>query len=154
MANKITWADKVALQERPDVADKNKITAADMNQIKTVVNETIDYVNAFETKSCVLASGVTGEVIAYRFCGNLVYIVGQVVLSSVGTGVWNPICTIPFPPKYTNRSTDFSIENNGNDVATHARILNDGTLSVYPTTVTLSGTESTDVPFFISHIYY
>lgn len=42
MANKITWADKVALQERPDVAAENKVTAADMNQIKTAVNETID----------------------------------------------------------------------------------------------------------------
>lgn len=42
MANKITWADKVALQEKPDIAAVNKVTAADMNQIKTAVNETID----------------------------------------------------------------------------------------------------------------
>ena len=42
MANKITWANKVALQEKPDVAAENKVTAADMNQIKTAVNETID----------------------------------------------------------------------------------------------------------------
>lgn len=42
MANKITWADKVALQEKPDVVAENKVTAADMNQIKTAINETID----------------------------------------------------------------------------------------------------------------
>lgn len=42
MANKITWADKVALQEKPDIVAENKVTAADMNQIKTAVNETID----------------------------------------------------------------------------------------------------------------
>lgn len=42
MANKITWADKVALQEKPDVIAENKVTAADMNQIKTAVNEAID----------------------------------------------------------------------------------------------------------------
>lgn len=42
MANKITWADKVALQEKSDVVAENKVTAADMNQIKTAVNETID----------------------------------------------------------------------------------------------------------------
>lgn len=42
MANKITWADKVALQEKPDVAAENKVTAADMNQIKMSVNETIE----------------------------------------------------------------------------------------------------------------
>lgn len=53
-----------------------------------------------------------------------------------------------------NRSTDFSIENNQNDIATHARIFVDGSLSVYPTATTLSGSGSTEVPFFISHIYY
>ena len=42
MANKITWADKVALQEKPDVVAENKVTAADMNQIKISVNETIE----------------------------------------------------------------------------------------------------------------
>ena len=42
MANKITWADKVALQEKPDIVAENKVTAADMNQIKTAVNEAID----------------------------------------------------------------------------------------------------------------
>lgn len=42
MANKITWADKVALQTKPNIAAENKVTAADMNQIKTAVNETID----------------------------------------------------------------------------------------------------------------
>ena len=42
MANKITWADKVALQEKPDVVAENKVTAADMNQIKMSVNETIE----------------------------------------------------------------------------------------------------------------
>ena len=42
MANKITWADKVALQEKPDVVAENKVTAADMNQIKIAVNETIE----------------------------------------------------------------------------------------------------------------
>lgn len=42
MANKITWADKVALQEKPNVVAENKVTAADMNQIKTAVNGTID----------------------------------------------------------------------------------------------------------------
>ena len=42
MANKITWADKVALQEKTDVVAENKVTAADMNQIKTAVNEAID----------------------------------------------------------------------------------------------------------------
>lgn len=119
-----------------------------------VLNNKLSALQNIEVKDCTLADGVTGEVTAYRFGGNIVYIAGLVILSSVGTGRWNSICTIPFPPKYTNRTTDFSIENNGNDVAAHARILNNGMLSVYPTTTTLSGSGSTDVPFFISHFYY
>lgn len=119
-----------------------------------VLNSKLNILQNIEVKSCTLADGVTGEVAAYRFGGNIVYVVGFVILSSISTGRWNPICTIPFPPQYTNRTTDFSIENNGNDVAAHARILNDGSLSVYPTTTTLSGSGFTDVPFFISHFYY
>lgn len=119
-----------------------------------VLNGKLNTLQNIEVRNCTLADGVTGGITAYRFGGNIVYIVGLVILSSVNTGAWNPICTIPFPSKYTDRTTDFSIENNANDIATHARILGDGTLHVYPTTVTLSGAGSTDVPFFISHFYY
>lgn len=128
--------------------------ASDLQSQITVLNEKLNILQNIEVKTCALADGVTGEVTAYRFGGNIIYIAGLVILSSVGTGVWNSICTIPFPPKHTNQSTDFSIENNENDIATHARILNNGMLSVYPTATTLSGSGSTDVPFFISHFYY
>ena len=127
---------------------------SDLQSQITVLNEKLNILQNIEIKTCTLADGVTGEVTAYRFGGNIIYIVGLVILSSAGTGMWNTICTIPFPPKHTSQSTDFSIENNKNDIATHARILSDGTLSVYPTTTTLSGSGSTDVPFFVSHFYY
>lgn len=127
---------------------------SDLQSQITVLNEKLNILQNIEIKTCTLADGVTGGVTAYRFGGNIIYIVGLVILSSAGTGIWNTICTIPFPPKHTNQSTDFSIENNKNDIATHARILSDGTLSVYPTTTTLSGSGSTDVPFFVSHFYY
>ena len=128
--------------------------ASDLQSQITVLNEKLNILQNIEVKTCTLADGVTGEVTAYRFGGNIIYIVGLVTLSNAGTGMWNTICTIPFPPKHTNQSTDFSIENNKNDIATHARILSDGTLSVYPTTTTLSGSGTTDVPFFVSHFYY
>lgn len=127
---------------------------SDLQSQITVLNEKLNILQNIEIKTCTLADGVTGGVTAYRFGGNIIYIVGLVILSSAGTGMWNTICTIPFPPKHTSQSTDFSIENNKNDIATHARILSDGTLSVYPTTTTLSGSGSTDVPFFVSHFYY
>ena len=128
--------------------------ASDLQSQITVLNEKLNILQNIEVKTCTLADGVTGEVTAYRFGGNIIYIVGLVILSNAGTGMWNTICTFPFPPKHTSQSTDFSIENNKNDIATHARILSDGTLSVYPTTTTLSGSGSTDVPFFVSHFYY
>lgn len=34
----ITYDDKVALNENPDIADVNKVTDNDMNEIKAVVN--------------------------------------------------------------------------------------------------------------------
>ena len=69
MANKITWADKVALQEKPDVVAENKVTAADMNQIKTAVNETIDTMpsNLVNGK----AEGSIRSIGAYDETGNL-----------------------------------------------------------------------------------
>lgn len=127
---------------------------SDLQSQITVLNEKLNILQNIEIKTCTLADGVTGGVTAYKFGGNIIYIVGLVILSSAGTGMWNTICTIPFSPKHTSQSTDFSIENNKNDIATHARILSDGTLSVYPTTTTLSGSGSIDVPFFVSHFYY
>ena len=40
--SKITYADKVALNENPNVADVNKIKADDLNEIKNVVNANDD----------------------------------------------------------------------------------------------------------------
>ena len=45
MATKIVYEDKVALSTKPDIADKNKITASDMNAIKMSVNETIEEID-------------------------------------------------------------------------------------------------------------
>lgn len=37
--SKITYTDKVTMNENPNVADVNKVKASDMNEIKQVVNE-------------------------------------------------------------------------------------------------------------------
>ena len=42
--SKITYADKVALNENPNVADVNKVKANDLNEIKNVVNANDDNV--------------------------------------------------------------------------------------------------------------
>ena len=40
--SKITYADKVTLNENPNVADVNKVKASDLNEIKNVVNANYD----------------------------------------------------------------------------------------------------------------
>ena len=43
--SKITYTDKVALNENPSVADVNKVKASDLNEIKNVVNANADNLN-------------------------------------------------------------------------------------------------------------
>lgn len=45
----ITYDDKVSLNENPQVADVNKVTASDMNEIKESVNENYNTFDAFKT---------------------------------------------------------------------------------------------------------
>lgn len=46
---KITYANKTALQENASIADINKVTADDMNEIKTVFNAMVDAFGALPT---------------------------------------------------------------------------------------------------------
>lgn len=51
MANsKITWADKESLVTDPTIAEKNKVTDSNMNEIKSVVNENADQVILSDTE--------------------------------------------------------------------------------------------------------
>lgn len=47
--SKLTYATKVALNPQPDIANENKVTDSDMNEIKTVVNDAIDQVDTNTT---------------------------------------------------------------------------------------------------------
>lgn len=44
--DKITYTDKETLNEQPSIADKNKVSDDDMNEIKRVVNAAIDGLEA------------------------------------------------------------------------------------------------------------
>lgn len=44
--SKITYANKSALNPQPSIAEENKVTDANMNEIKSVVNDAIDQVDA------------------------------------------------------------------------------------------------------------
>lgn len=49
MASKITYEDKVAFQNDETIPNKNKVTAEDMNNIKSVVNSNAEEIENFET---------------------------------------------------------------------------------------------------------
>ncbi len=59
--SKITYTNKETLNEQPSIADKNKVTDDDMNEIKRVVNDGID---AIEGK---ITSGTTSNVNYLKF---------------------------------------------------------------------------------------
>ena len=48
MIEKITYTDKERLTDNPSVADKNKVTDVDMNEIKSVVNNNADELTGIE----------------------------------------------------------------------------------------------------------
>lgn len=62
MANTITYANKVALNENPDIADINKVKADDMNEIKSVVNNNAGETNTNATNITNLQTYSTSEV--------------------------------------------------------------------------------------------
>ena len=52
MASKITYEDKVAINDSP-VNEQNKVTAENMNEIKKVVNENADHLGRFQEPTIV-----------------------------------------------------------------------------------------------------
>lgn len=56
---KITYENKETLNAQPSIADKNKVSSNDMNEIKTVVNNNDDTLNAQGT----LITNITGTIL-------------------------------------------------------------------------------------------
>ena len=73
--SKITYANKVAINENAEISDINKVTDNDMNEIKTVVNNNDDELitintkltnaNAYSTSETVIGTWIDGKPI-YR----------------------------------------------------------------------------------------
>lgn len=92
--SKITYTDKVTLNENPNVADVNKVKADDLNEIKNVVNANADNL---ATKQATLVSGTNIKTInneSILGSGNLdilnmVYPVGSIYMSVNSTSPAN-----------------------------------------------------------------
>ena len=57
--SKITYANKVAINENAEIADINKVTDNDMNEIKNVVNNNDDEMITINTK----VTNITGQIL-------------------------------------------------------------------------------------------
>lgn len=57
--SKITYANKVAINENADIPNVNKVTDDDMNEIKTVVNNNDDELTTINTK----VTNITGQIL-------------------------------------------------------------------------------------------
>jgi hypothetical protein len=71
--NKITYTDKVALSPQPSVADVNKVSDSDMNEIKSVVNDAIDQVETNQSAITNLGTYSSTETIVGTFLGKPLY---------------------------------------------------------------------------------
>lgn len=62
--SKITYTNKVAINENPEISDINKVTDNDMNEIKTVVNNNDDELITINTNIATITSYSTSNEIA------------------------------------------------------------------------------------------
>lgn len=60
--DKITYTNKETLNEQPSIADKNKVKAADMNEIKSVVNLNADKVGDLENLNTSDKTSIVGAI--------------------------------------------------------------------------------------------
>ena len=77
----ITYNDKVALNVNPDIANENKVNATDMNEIKSVINETLFIALGLDTNTFdSTQSYASGDMVVYN---NKIY-----EFTSAHTGAW------------------------------------------------------------------
>lgn len=81
--SKITYANKSALNPQPSIADENKVTDANMNEIKSVVNNAIDQVDANTTN----IGNITGTILWTNPNPNNLFPAQSINLSNYGYDV-------------------------------------------------------------------
>lgn len=138
------WKEVATVDRIPSVPTKTSQLTNDSGYIK---GATTSY------QAIVLASGVKGAIYVYKFDDGKKYIYGHITITSVTLGKWNDIGTMnsAYSPSPTYTNTDFSVINNANDMAVHARINGQG-VYIYPTSTTTGGTSN--VPYIFSHFYF
>lgn len=70
---KLTYANKVAINENPEISDINKVTDNDMNEIKTVVNNNDDDMTTISTNLTNATTYSTTETVVGTWMGKPLY---------------------------------------------------------------------------------
>ena len=81
---KITYTDKVSLEDQPSVAEVNKVTDANMNEIKTIVNAACDQIDENTDNIGILDERVT-TLESIKTVIDIVYPVGSIYISYAST---------------------------------------------------------------------
>lgn len=86
--NKITYDNKVALDPQPSIANINKCTADDLNEIKSVINNAIDQVDANTSDIGDIQQDIGDIQQDITDINNKLYDTGWIRLTITGTSVW------------------------------------------------------------------
>ena len=81
---KITYTDKVSLEDQPSVAEVNKVTDANMNEIKTIVNAACDQIDENTDNIAILDERIS-ELETIKTIIDIVYPVGSIYISYAST---------------------------------------------------------------------
>lgn len=87
--SKITYANKVAINENPEISDINKITDSDMNEIKNVVNNNDDELITINTK----LTNITGQILWTNSSPTSTFEAQTIILSSGDYDFYEIYCT-------------------------------------------------------------
>lgn len=115
--SKITYANKVAINENAEIPNINKITDDDMNEIKTVVNNNDDDMITINTKLINATTYSTDEKVVGKFFGKTLYsktIINHPLTSGEQVFVDTGLQVSSIEHIFFDKSASFLIRNNGN----------------------------------------
>ena len=87
--SKITYANKVAINENPEISDINKVTDNDMNEIKAVVNNNDDELITINTK----LTNITGQILWTNSSPTSTFEAQTIILSSSDYDFYEVYCS-------------------------------------------------------------
>ena len=129
--NKITYNNKVSLNPQPSIANENKVSDADMNEIKSVVNAGIDFLNVFNIEEIPISLTTSGSNIILNFTFDDMLTTGLLLIQGLFTG--ETVVQISILANYGTRYSTGLISKLGSNINTSQTTLSsDGATLTIP----------------------